>query len=206
MRALVPPVLTVLLSAVAYAQDMDELYGKAPKPGSAFVRLLNATDVPASTTIVGLDFGKIASLDATPYVAVAKGSHPVLSGSSSLDVQTESDQWYTAFLSSGGIRVIQDTKEDNLAKALIRVYNFSDAPVDLKTADGAVTVVAGIAPEATMGSKAVNPVAAELALFADSQALGTFDGLSLAAGSTYSAVAGAGDQTRWIEDTMVVPK
>ncbi|MCB9759859.1 MAG: alginate O-acetyltransferase AlgF [Alphaproteobacteria bacterium] len=186
-------IAALLLATSALAAD--GLYAPAPPPGSAFVRVVNATDAPTKgVAVAGKPLGALEPGACSPYVVVPEGARSAaLGGGLKASVEVHGGAFYTIGVLPGPQQlVLEDATNPNLARARVTLYNLSGAPsVDLKLADGAQTVVAGVAPGET-GHRVVNPVSADLAVFAGDAPVETFTGLHLERGAAYSVfVTGA---------------
>lgn len=174
--------LLALLTSVAAAED-NGLYDPVPPAGSAFVRVVGS---PAAT--LG---GKSVSADrgmASAYVVIPQGEFDARVGAAGSKLKVEAGKFYSVVASGSKLTLLTDPNAENRAKALLTVYNLSKSTaVDLKTADGKTAVVAGVRGGES-GSRAVNGVTADLAVFNGAKALGTLKGVKLERGNTYAIV------------------
>lgn len=190
--------LLMLLLASALAEP--SLYPPAPPPGSAFVRVAEAG---GAWKVAGREVA--APVGASPYAVVAAGERTLdPPGPAAQATPLAAGRFYTAALQAdGAIRLFEDPPREDLTKATLRVYNLSAATApELRTADGKLTVVGAVAQNA-MGSRAVNPVSAALAVYVDGAPIASFPATKLAAGASYSVfVYGAPGALRavWVED------
>ena len=194
--------LSLLLLPVAVAAD--DLYDPAPPADAAFVRVVNATAAAAASRVGDKDFGVVGPAEASPYRVVAKGERAVQIGAARADLSVAAGSFYTLALDGGGqVHAVTDPTNTNLARTLLVLYNFSEAPsAALKTADGGTEIIGGVAPDGHE-SRVVNPLKVDLAAFVGDQAVGTFAGLSLGRGAAYSViVTGAADAPKavWVQN------
>ena len=109
-------------------------------------------------------------------------------GAASSSLAVVAGKFYSAVWNGKTFKLLTDASADDRAKALITVYNLSSAPaIDLKTADGKLSVVSGIKPGES-GNRAVNGITVDLAVFSGSKALATFKGAALERGNAYAIV------------------
>ena len=194
LRACPSWAFTALLSAglaPGAAAAADDLYAAAPPAGSAFVRLVNAQPGSAAldASIGGKSAGKVAFGEASAYVVVPQGDREAdFAGKGKQGFAVAAGGFYTVALTPGGVVVVNDGTNTNLAKALVSLYNFSGKPtLDLKTADGATTVVAGVAG-GTAGSRAVNPLTVGFVATSGADVLYTQPQVTLDRGAAYSLI------------------
>jgi alginate O-acetyltransferase complex protein AlgF len=180
---------TVFGSGLALAAD--DLYAPAPPAGSAFVRVVNAQPGSAAlaATVGGKSAGNVAFGQASAYVVVPQGEREAnFGGQKKQGFAVAAGGFYTVALTPTGVVVVNDGTNTNLAKALVSLYNFSGKPsLDLKTADGATTVVAGVASGAA-GSRAVNPLTVGFVAMSGAELLYTQPSVTLDRGSAYSLI------------------
>jgi len=162
------------------------LYDPAPPPDSAFVRVVNATpgSAPIEVVVNGLSLSSVGYQQATHYAVVKGGERSLSAGPTTAELSFDSGAFYTVVLEGGTLSALSDTPNDNLAKARLTLYNLSDAPVSLKTADGQVAVLEGVSPNGVEG-RAVNAIPIELAVFSGDQSI-TLPKVTLAQGNSYS--------------------
>ena len=194
------------LSSAAPAIAADDLYAAAPPAGSAFVRVVHAKPGAASLTasIGGKSAGSIGFGQASAYVVVPQGAREAALGGETTPMTVAAGGFYTVALTPQGMVVVTDGTNSNLAKALISVYNFSGKPtLDLKTPDGAQTVVAGVAGGAS-GSRAVNPLTTGLLVTSGAETVWTQPPVTLDRGAAYSLIV-LGPSTKptatWVKST-----
>jgi alginate O-acetyltransferase complex protein AlgF len=168
----------------------DDLYAAAPPAGSAFVRVVHAKPgaAAAAATVGGKSAGSVAFGQASAYIVVPQGEREAAVGGATSKLTVAAGGFYTVALTASGVTVVADGTNSNLAKALLSVYNFSGKPtLDLKTADGAQTVVAGVAGGAA-GSRAVNPLTTGLLVTSGAETVWTQPPVTLDRGAAYSLI------------------
>lgn len=179
--------ICALSVSTAVAQDLQGLYAPAPPPDSAFVRLLNATSAPLKATLGGKD-ATAPKTGIGTYLVIPQGSVVLKSGSVSVSAPVVAGKFYSAVWTGKTFKLMTDSSADDRAKALLTVYNLSKAPaLDLKTADGKLSVVSGVKPGQS-GSRAVNGITVDLAAFSGAKAVATFKGVALERGNAYAIV------------------
>lgn len=184
MKKLFTVLFLTLLSAV-FAQGEGQLYAPAPPADAAFVRILNASDAEGNFVLGDKDFGAVAAASSSPYQVITQGS-ATLSGDATGTYDVAAGKFYTIVAASGKGTLIEDPQLTNRAQTLILLYNASNAPVNLKTADGATAVIPDVAPN-EVGSVEVNPIAVAFAVFKGTEAVQAFDEVQLSRSAAYSA-------------------
>lgn len=199
-RFLTAALILVLVAAAALAGRAafaDEgLYGPAAPPGSAFVRVFNGTSASILDAKVGPeDFNEVPPFDASEFTFLPPGSYALTAGGAKAQVQLQADRYYTAALMNGKITLLDNQRYGNRMKALVMLYNLSgDAALSLRTADGKTKVVDEVAP-ATFGSREVNPVKVQLALYKGENRVADVRPIALERGRAFSLfVAGTAAQ------------
>ena len=176
-----------VLSGIASAQDLAGLYAPAPPPDSAFVRIINATATPLSATL-GSKAATAPKAGISTYVVVPQGNVAAKVGAANNTLAVVAGKFYSAVWNGKTFRLMTDVSADDRAKAQLTVYNLGTRPaLDLKTADGKLSVVGGVKPGES-GNRAVNGITVDLAVFGGSKALATFKGAALERGNAYAIV------------------
>ena len=125
---------------------------------------------------------------ASAYVVIPQGSLTAKVGTVSQKFTVVAGKFYSVVLLGGKLSLLTDQVADNKAKALLTVYNLSSAAaLDLKTADGKLSVVSGVKPGES-GSRAVNGITVDLAAFSNTKTLGTLKAVRLERGDAYAIV------------------
>ena len=189
-----------VLSGIASAQDLAGLYAPAPPPDSAFVRIINATATPLSATL-GSKAATAPKAGISTYVVVPQGNVAAKVGAASNTLAVVTGKFYSAVWNGKTFRLMTDVSADDRAKAQLTVYNLSTKPaLDLKTADGKLSVVGGVKPGES-GTRAVNGITVDLAVFGGSKALATFKGAALERGNAYAIVVTDGGSSMTVSST-----
>lgn len=194
--------LTALLacSLLTSAQEQEEgLYAPAPPADAAFVRVLNAAEGETTASLGDTDFEALAYGAVSPYRVVLQGATELSAGSVSETVEVAAGRFYTVVLNDAAT-LVEDPTLENRAQALLVLYNVSEKPVNLKTADGATAVIPD-APPGEVGSVAVNPVSASFGAFAGETLITTFDEVQLERGAVYSTFVLPDDTAVFVQNT-----
>ena len=132
--------LYLMLLAITTAATADDaaLYGPEAPPGSAFIRIFNATPTTiGDASVAGKPFRKLAQYEASDFQFVANGSYVLKIGEATEQVPMRAGKYYTATVDSHGIKVHELTPPENRLKALVMVFNLTERPgIALKTQDG----------------------------------------------------------------------
>lgn len=181
------------------------LYDPAPPPGSAFVRIINATGTAElASKLDGAAWTRTTASGPSEYRPVPAGDHQAAIGAESATFAVEAGRFYS--IVAGGdaaapqLTVMPDAKLDSMAKALVSLYNLTDMPtLSLKTADGKVAVIEGVAADAA-GNRQVNPLKVQFAVFDGEQSIAAIDEVSIERGAAYSVIVtdiGGKLQVQW---------
>ena len=195
---------TALLAGLALlpARAADEgVYGPVAPPNSAFVRVFNATAQPElQARIADKTTDEIPAFGASEFVFLPPGKYTLAAGAVSQPVTLEANKFYTAALEGKEFRLLQNERYTNRLKALVIVYNLVDgSTLSLKTPDGR-PVVENVGPN-SIGSREVNAVKVNLAVFDGAKKLADVKPMNLERGRAFSLfVAGDKDQpvTSWV--------
>jgi alginate O-acetyltransferase complex protein AlgF len=193
-----------LLAALAPAQARaaDEgVYGPVAPPNSAFVRVFNATAQPElQAKIADKTLDEIPAYGASEFVFLPPGKYTLTVGAASQPVTLQANKFYTAALEGKELRMLDNERYTNRLKALVIVYNLVDgSTLSLKTPDGR-PVVENVGPN-SIGSREVNAVKVNLALFDGAKKVADVKPMNLERGRAFSLfVAGDKDQpvTSWV--------
>lgn len=196
--------LVVLLSLVfslvfSSALAQGNLYGPGTPDNASYIRVVHAAaDAPEAIALIGggLSGETLAYGEVSDYALVLSGETPVVVevGDEALELVVEVAplSFYTVALVGGAdgldLHLIEDEVSDNLARTLFTLYNFTEATLDLRTADGETEILAGVAP-LEADSVMVNPVTVSLGVFKGDELLYTLEDVRLEAGEAYSVVA-----------------
>ncbi len=193
---------TLLLLGAAHAQEA--LYAPAPPAGSAFVRVVTV-DGGRAVTLDGRPFlSAAAARTVSSYQIVAQGAHTLRAGTATLTLNVQGGAYHTLVLRGGTLGALEAEQPAGLTKARLTLYNFSDAPATLSTADGRTPLIRDVAP-GSVRALSVNAVSAALGVFGSGRALNTFPAEALRAGASYSAFVfgrGAARTAIWVQPTV----
>ena len=197
--------LYLLLLAVTTAATADDaaLYGPEAPPGSAFIRIFNATPTTiGDASVAGKPFRKLAQYEASDFQFVANGSYVLKIGEATEQVPMRAGKYYTATVDSHGIKVHELTPPENRLKALVMVFNLTGRPgIALKTQDGEQIITkAGIGE---FGRRAVNAVRVEMALYDAGQKLADTRPINFSRGRAYNLFVTEGQgapKLTWVID------
>lgn len=178
--------LLVMSFATAHAED-GGLYGPSAPPGSAFIRVFNATDQADLEAKVGNEvLSDIPAWSASEFVFVPAGTHRLVAGSADQSVTLLADRYYTAVAGSGPVQLLDNDNYGNRLKALLILYNLTgDSGLSLRTQDGKTVVIPEVMSKA-FGKREVNPARVQLALFKGDQRVADAPPVSLARGQAFS--------------------
>ncbi len=192
---------TALLACSLLTGAQEEgLYAPAPPDDAAFVRVLNASAGGETTSSLGnTDFESLAYGAVSPYRVVTQGAAALSAGSVSETVEVAAGRFYTVVLGDA-VTLIEDPTLENRAQALLTLYNTSEKPVNLKTADGATAVIPDV-PSGEVGSIAVNPVSAAFGAFEGETVVTAFDEVQLGRGAVYSTFVLPDDTAVFVQNT-----
>jgi alginate O-acetyltransferase complex protein AlgF len=191
-----------LLARGACAGD-EPVYGPTIEADSAFLRVFNASPRPIEDARIGdRVLGDIAPYAASEYAVLPAGRYPVVVGGAPRTLSLKRDHYHTAVvLPDNSVRVVDVGRDENRLKAQVIFYNLTDAPsLALKTAAGDVAVVDAVAPNAA-GTREVNAVRANLAVFDGGKAVARPAPVNLQRGRAFSLfAAGTREQpvTVWV--------
>ncbi len=198
MRTIILSIAALLAAhapAAARAAGDEGVYGPAAPRDAAFVRVFNATAQPELEARIGDKvLSEIPAFGASEFVFLPAGSYTLTAGKASQPVTLKRGKYYTAALEGDGLRVIENDRYANRLKALVIVYNLVDgATLSLRTPDGRDVVEA--VRENGFGTREVNPVRVQLALFDGQKKVADVRPMSLERGRAFSLfVAGSREQ------------
>lgn len=178
----------------------DALYGPEAPPGSAFIRVFNATDqVDLNVQVGDKTVSGVDAWEVSDFEFLAPGTHRLDAGTAATTVTLQPSRFYTAVVSAQGVRLLDNPPYQNRLKALVMFYNLTDADgLGLRTADGRTAVIDGVARNAS-GTREVNPAREPLALFKGEQRIADAPQQSFTRGKAYSLFAiGSADTPRLV--------
>jgi alginate O-acetyltransferase complex protein AlgF len=185
---------------LAIAGD-EGVYGPVAPPNSAFVRVFNATAQPElQARIADKTLDEIPAFGASEFVFLPPGKYTLTAGTVSQPVTLQANKFYTAALEGKELKVLDSERYTNRLKALVIVYNLVDgSTLSLKTPDGR-PVIENVGAN-SIGSREVNAVKVNLALFDGARKVTDVKPMNLERGRAFSLfVAGDKDQpvTSWV--------
>lgn len=190
-RVAVALIALLAVAAAAMSAARAGLYPRAAPPGSAFIRGFNATAAAGvELQIADQHVKDIGAYAGTAFVFVAPGHYAVQFAGHTQDVALLGDHYYTAVALDKNIKLIEQPKFDSQLKAQLGLFNLIDgATLSLRTGDGKITIINGVASDA-YGQREVNPVNVALAVYSGDDKLGDVHGAAnLQRGVSYSVFA-----------------
>ncbi len=183
-------VAAMSLPAAPALADDAALYGPEAPPGSAFIRVVNATaDADLEAQVGDKQIDRLAAWSASEFEYLPAGTQTVVAGSVKQSAQLQAGHYYTAVVDGERLRLLDNSAYDNRLKALVILYNLTDqSDLTLRTSDGKTTVVEPVARDA-FGTREVNAARARLAVFAGDSKIGETPAVSLARGKATSVFA-----------------
>jgi alginate O-acetyltransferase complex protein AlgF len=177
--------VALMTSVVAPAGD-GGLYGPTAPPGSAFIRVFNASDADDLETRIGNEtIADVGAWKASDFIFLPAGTHQVNGGGASKSVSLSSDRYYTAVIGGGNVRLLDADNTGNKLKALVILYNLTGDGLSLRTHDGKTVVIPDVARDAS-GKREVNPAKVQLAVYKGDQKLGDVPPVSFTRGQAFS--------------------
>jgi alginate O-acetyltransferase complex protein AlgF len=208
LLAVLLPVFITFQPPAVHAVEEGALYAEEAPPGSAFVRVFNG--FPGSTAehvvLGGKSIKALSPLESSAYVYLPPGRHSVKVEDNSQSLAMREGEFYTVIIGEKfPLTVIQDQPFTNRRKALLSVYNLvSKEAVDLKTADGAISLIEDVGFLANK-SREINPVRLSVLATAGDASLGQSNPVSLQWGKVFSLFA-CGESARpklvWVESKI----
>ena len=178
--------LAFMTSMVAQAGD-GGLYGPVAPPGSAFIRVFNASDTDELTAKVGNEsIADIRAWGASDFIFLPAGTHPIAAGGASGSVTLAAGRYYTAVAGADGVKLLDNDNSGNRLKALLILYNLTGkSALSLRTQDGSTVVIPDVASTAS-GKREVNPSKVQLAVYDGDKKIADAPPVSLARGQAFS--------------------
>lgn len=165
------------LSATTGMATDTSLYAEAPPADASFVRFAGfGAEKNAEFA------GKTFTLNADEQLAYTPVSSAALNG-------VAAGSYVTVVKADGAHHAIDEGPRAEASKVSLYLVNATDQALELKLADGSVTVIGGVEPMSS-GLRAVNPVAISFGVFqrGDDAPLATFD-VSLRRGQNLTFLA-----------------
>ncbi len=162
MRTFLAFLLFCIVPGTAHAQDAGLYAAEAPE-GSAFVRFVNAGDVPIEVSANNKSYGDVTSLESSPYYVFPEGDVSFSLADNQMSKSVAAGNYYTVINKD----VIKDTANADRTKATLAVYNAQDAgALSLKAKAGTVSVLENVAARQT-AARDINPVKIDLSVEQD---------------------------------------
>ena len=174
------------LAAVAQIASAG-LYPRAAPPGSAFVRVFNATNQANVSGKVGdKAIPATPPMDASTYVFVDPGEKPASVGSQQQNIKFDGSRCYTLAVTPNGIQSFEQDCFNSQLKSLLSVFNLIDgASVNVRIAESGTKVIEDVAPKSS-GHREVNPAKATLAVYNGDTKIGDAKPMQLERGKVFS--------------------
>lgn len=194
------PALALLFVALAVSGRASAndaaLYGPAAPAGSAFVRVFNASDNPELEVRVGDEvLTDIPPWNVSDFVFLPAGDHAVVAGDQRHSSTLAAGRYYTAVAGPDRLQLLENAYPENRLKAVVILYNLTDAPsLSLHTQDGGTEVIGAVAA-AEQGQREVNPAPVQFAVHDQDGPVADAPSVRLARGRVFSLFA-LGDTER----------
>jgi alginate O-acetyltransferase complex protein AlgF len=189
MRAALIPILAILAALPVSAQGHQSVYGPSAPGDSAFVRVLSLLPDPVRVSLGATRIGPVTVSTVSSYRPVVPDIYLVRAGGKELEVVPTSGAWLTIACTPRGIILFEDPPHTDPARAQVFLYNLTSLPsLDLRTADGKTTVLAGVKTGAS-AQVVVNALTVSLALYNGGTLVKQVGTLALQRGSSFSVFA-----------------
>lgn len=179
-------IVVLLLFLATTTLSAQDLYGSSADDSAAFVRLLNATSLPA---VEGARLGstRFDAVEAfSPYRAVRAGIYIASARGRTVEVVAQQGEFRTIVIGNDALTVFRDPRHEDPARAQLILYGAgASETVSLVTADGAVAVIEDVAPQ-QYAEVVVNAVEVSLAVVTSEEILATLEPIGLARGQSYA--------------------
>jgi alginate O-acetyltransferase complex protein AlgF len=190
-------ILIALCAAALATAETRSVYGPQAPGDAAFVRLLNAIPgkAPLEIELGATAYEALGWAEVSPYRPVTPDIYQLGTAGNEAEIIARSGRYYTVVCTPTAVTVLEDPPHTDPARAQLFLYNLSPLPlIDLRTADGKSTVIAGVRPS-SFGLAVVNAVRAPLAVFSGGKPIAGLGDLGLARGSSFSVFVLAADQS-----------
>jgi alginate O-acetyltransferase complex protein AlgF len=189
MRAALLVILAGLTALPGGAQGRQSVYGPSAPGDSAFVRVLSLLPDPVRISLGATRIGPVPPSTVSSYQPVLPDIYLVRAAGKELEVVPKSGAWLTIACTPKGIILFDDPPHTDPARAQIFLYNLTMLPsLDLRTADGKTTVLAGVKSGAS-AQVVVNALTVSLALYNGKALVMPVGTLALQRGSSFSVFA-----------------
>jgi alginate O-acetyltransferase complex protein AlgF len=184
--------LCIILAGFGTLAAADTLYGAEAPKDAAYVRLVRLSDGSGPLDVGSKRFDPPTG-GVSPYRPVLPDIYLIRSGGREVELIPKVGRYYTLTLTSEGIRIFEDIEHTDPARAQLVLYNLLPAErVDLRTADGRTSVIAGVGP-GSAGRVNVNAVPVSLGVFGSAGLLAVVGDPGLSRGGSFSVfVYGSG--------------
>jgi alginate O-acetyltransferase complex protein AlgF len=186
--------ILLALSTLAAAESRS-VYGPQVPGDTAFVRLVNAIPgkVPLAIELGATRYGPLGWAKTSPYRPVTPDIYQLEAAGNEGEIIAKSGRYYTIVCTPTAVSIYEDPAHTDPARAQLFLYNLSTLPrIDLRTADGKSTVIAGVRPS-SFGLAVVNAVRVPLAVFSNGASFAGLGDLGLVRGSSFSVFVLAAD-------------
>lgn len=163
-------VVSAVVAGTSTSIFAQALYDAPPPPGSTFIRVSNGTAVAGVVARVGTQtLPALPPFATSTYLFLQPGEVELTVGERSATHSLAADHYYTAALTTDGVKLFDLKGFSSQLKSMIILYNLlPDATLSLKTADGKTTVFADVAPYSAV-QREINPLTVQFALFRGDQ-------------------------------------
>ena len=198
-RILIAATSIILAAGLGTRAAADSLYGAEAPKDAAFVRFFRATENTEPLELGSKRFDPPVG-GVTPYRPVLPDIYLLDSGGQETELIPKIGRYYTVVAVGQRILVFEDAEHTDPARAQLVVYNLLPAKrIELKTADGRTSVIAGVGP-GEAGRVNVNAVPVKLGVFGSEEPLGLPGDPGLKRGASYSVFvfeSGSGPRVVW---------
>lgn len=187
----------LILVAVPVFAGTRSVYGPEVPGDAALVRIVNAVpgSSPLQAELGATSFDPLPYAQISPYRTVTPDIYLFSAAGVEQEIIPLSGRYYTVAVLPGAIVVLEDPAHTDPARAQLFLYNFSLlSRIDLATADGKTSVIAGVRSRSS-GLAVVNAVAAPLAVMSGGSRVKAIGDLGLARGSSFSVFVLGGEST-----------
>jgi alginate O-acetyltransferase complex protein AlgF len=177
--------LTLLTTTLPALAGDDGLYEAEPPADAAFFRVFNASDrTPVEVRIEGTTT-TVDPLSASDYGFSEKRSPSLMFNGTSTQVATKAGDVITLIWDGEQAKVIQEEPFADKRKARIKLFNIGAPNANLKTEDGATTVIETVADH-QYGFRDINALSLPFSIYEGERQLLTTDRIDLKKGMTTS--------------------
>jgi alginate O-acetyltransferase complex protein AlgF len=181
-------ILLALCAAAPATAETRSVYGPQAPGDAAFIRLVDA--IPGTSQleieIGATHFEALGWAEVSPYRPVTPDIYQLEAAGNETEIIASSGRYYTVVCTPTAVTVYEDPAHTDPARAQLFLYNLSLLPrIDLRTADGKSTVIAGVRPRSS-GLAVVNAVRVPLAVFSGGASIAGLGDLGLERGSSFS--------------------